>query len=309
MDRYVFGVDLGGTTVKLGIFTPTGDVIDKWEIPTVKDNGGAQILPDIANSIKAKMAEKGATEDNIIGVGIGVPGPVDKDGFVNKAVNLGWTSRVDLEGDLHELTGLHVKGGNDANVAALGEAWKGGAEGYDDVVVVTLGTGIGGGIIVNGKILVGSNGAGGEIGHIHIESSETQACGCGNRGCLEQYGSATGIVMLANRRLAEDDAASVLRNGEISAKSIFDALKAGDKVAEEIVEVYGDYLGKDLQQWQQLQTHKYSLLVVAYQRQEIFLFHILVRIIKNMFSMQVLTLSLLLHSLETMQESMVQLSL
>ena len=246
MDRYVFGVDLGGTTVKLGIFTPTGDVIDKWEIPTVKDNGGAQILPDIANSIKAKMAEKGATEDNIIGVGIGVPGPVDKDGFVNKAVNLGWTSRVDLEGDLHELTGLHVKGGNDANVAALGEAWKGGAEGYDDVVVVTLGTGIGGGIIVNGKILVGSNGAGGEIGHIHIESSETQACGCGNRGCLEQYGSATGIVMLANRRLAKDDAESVLRNGEISAKSIFDALKAGDKVAEEIVEVYGDYLGKGL---------------------------------------------------------------
>lgn len=246
MNRYVFGVDLGGTTVKLGVFKPDGELVDKWEIPTIKENNGSQILPDIANSIKAKIKELSIADEDVIGVGIGVPGPVDRDGFVNKAVNLGWAGRVDLEGDLHELTGFHVKGGNDANVAALGEAWKGGAEGYSDVVVVTLGTGIGGGIIVDGKVLVGSTGAGGEIGHIHIESSETEACGCGNYGCFEQYGSATGIVRLANRRLSKDNADSVLRTSEISAKSIFDAYKEGDKVASEIVEVYGQYLGKGL---------------------------------------------------------------
>ena len=246
MDRYCFGVDLGGTTVKLGVFKTDGEVLDKWEIPTIKENNGSQILPDIANSILAKMEEKNIAKDDVVGIGIGVPGPVDKDGFVNKAVNLGWGGKVDLEGDLVKLTGIHTKGGNDANVAALGEVWKGGAEGYDDVVVVTLGTGIGGGIIVDGKILVGSTGAGGEIGHIHIEDSEPDVCGCGNYGCFEQYGSATGIVRLANRRLAKDEEASVLRNTEISAKSIFDALKDGDKVAGEIVELYGEYLGKGL---------------------------------------------------------------
>lgn len=246
MDRYCFGVDLGGTTVKLGLFKPDGEVVDKWEIPTVKTDSGSHILPDIANSILDKMQEKGIYKEDVIGVGIGVPGPVDPDGFVNKAVNLGWTGRVDLEGDLHELTGLHVKGGNDANVAALGEAWKGGAEGYEDVVVVTLGTGIGGGIIVKGKVLVGANGAGGEIGHIHIDDNETEVCGCGNKGCFEQYGSATGVVRLANRRLAKDNEPSVLRSGEISAKTVFDAVKAGDKVAIEIAETFGDYLGKGL---------------------------------------------------------------
>lgn len=246
MERYCFGVDLGGTTVKLGMFKPDGELVDKWEIPTIKDNGGAQILPDIAKSILAKMEEKNVNKEAVIGVGIGVPGPVDPDGFVNKAVNLGWDSKVDLEGDLHELTGLHVKGGNDANVAALGEAWKGGAEGYDDVVVVTLGTGIGGGIIVHGKMLVGSTGAGGEIGHIHIADDEPEACGCGNHGCLEQYGSATGVVRLANRRLAEDNEPSILRGTEISAKSVFDAVKSGDKVAGEIAERFGEYLGKGL---------------------------------------------------------------
>ena len=246
MSKYCFGVDLGGTTVKLGLFLSDGELVDKWEIPTVKDNGGSQILPDIAKSILDKIAEKNIDKNDVIGIGIGVPGPVKPDGFVNKAVNLGWTSQVDLEGDLSKLTGLNVKGGNDANVAALGEAWKGGAEGYSDVVVVTLGTGIGGGVIVNGKVLVGSTGAGGEIGHIHLDDNETEECGCGNKGCFEQYGSATGIVRLANRRLAEDNEPSVLRDAEISAKSVFDAVKAGDMVACEIAERFGEYLGKGL---------------------------------------------------------------
>ena len=246
MNKYCFGVDLGGTTVKMGMFKPDGELVDKWEIPTVKDNAGKQILPDIADSILSKMKDNGIEKEDVIGVGIGVPGPVDANGFVNKAVNLGWTERMDLEGIFRDLTGLNVKGGNDANVAALGEAWKGGAEGYEDVVVVTLGTGIGGGVIVKGKVLVGSTGAGGEIGHIHIQDGEPEACGCGNYGCFEQYGSATGIVRLANRRLAKDDAPSALRTGEISAKSIFDAYKAGDAVASEIAKEYGEYLGKGL---------------------------------------------------------------
>lgn len=246
MEKYCFGVDLGGTTVKMGLFKPNGELVDKWEIPTVKDNGGSKILPDIAASILNKMKEKGIEKDNVIGVGIGVPGPVDPNGICNKAVNLGWEDKIDLEGEMKKLTGLYVKGGNDANVAALGEAWKGGAEGYSDVVVVTLGTGIGGGIIVQGKMLVGANGAGGEIGHIHVVDDEEEACGCSNHGCLEQYGSATGVVRLAKRRLSEDNEPSVLRDTEISAKSVFDAVKAGDKVAGEIAERFGEYLGKGL---------------------------------------------------------------
>lgn len=246
MEKYCFGVDLGGTTVKMGLFKPNGELVDKWEIPTVKDNGGSKILPDIAASILNKMKEKGIEKDNVIGVGIGVPGPVDPNGICNKAVNLGWEDKIDLEGEMKKLTGLYVKGGNDANVAALGEAWKGGAEGNSDVVVVTLGTGIGGGIIVQGKMLVGANGAGGEIGHIHVVDDEEEACGCSNHGCLEQYGSATGVVRLAKRRLSEDNEPSVLRDTEISAKSVFDAVKAGDKVAGEIAERFGEYLGKGL---------------------------------------------------------------
>ena len=246
MEKYCFGVDLGGTTVKMGLFKPDGELVDKWEIPTVKDNGGSKILPDIADSILNKMKEKNIEKDNVIGVGIGVPGPVDPNGICNKAVNLGWEDKIDLEGEMKKLTGLNVKGGNDANVAALGEAWKGGAEGYSDVVVVTLGTGIGGGIIVQGKMLVGANGAGGEIGHIHVVDDEEEACGCSNHGCLEQYGSATGVVRLAKRRLNEDNEPSVLRDTEISAKSVFDAVKAGDKVAGEIAERFGEYLGKGL---------------------------------------------------------------
>lgn len=139
-----------------------------------------------------------------------------------------------------------VRAGNDANVAALGEMWQGGGKGYSNLVAVTLGTGVGGGIIIDGKILTGTNGAGGEIGHIHMEDNETEVCGCKNKGCLEQYASATGITRLANRRLAKDDAPSILRGGEISAKTVFDAVKAGDKVAIEIAEQFGEYLGKGL---------------------------------------------------------------
>lgn len=246
MSNYAFGVDIGGTTVKLGLFDSEGQLLDKWEIPTVKDNGGAQILPDVAKSILAKMEEKKITAQETVGVGVGAPGAVDENGvMVNGAVNLGW-GVLDIPAVLGKELGLPVKAANDANVAAFGEMWQGGGKGFENMVAVTLGTGVGGGIIVNGKILTGATGAGGEIGHIHLEDNETESCGCKKRGCLEQYASATGIVRLANRRLAKDDAPSVLRGGEVSAKTVFDAVKAGDAVAIEIAEQFGDYLGKGL---------------------------------------------------------------
>ncbi|MCR4807388.1 MAG: ROK family glucokinase [Lachnospiraceae bacterium] len=245
MDRFCFGADIGGTTVKLGLFTPGGDVVKKWEIPTRKEDKGSHILPDIAESIKDEMAARNLERDNIIGIGVGAPGPVDKDGIIYKAVNLGW-GVLNIKQELNKLTNLPVRAGNDANVAALGEMWKGGGEGFKDLVVVTLGTGVGGGVIIDGKVVAGYNGGGGEIGHIHIEDAEEEACGCGNRGCLEQYTSATGVVRLANRRLKKDDKDSVLRGQEVTAKTVFDAVKAGDPLAIEIAEQFGRYLGKGL---------------------------------------------------------------
>ena len=173
MAKYSFGVDLGGTTVKLGFFDTEGNVLDKWEIKTRTENGGVNILPDIAEAIKSKMAEKSVAKEDVVGVGIGVPGPVDSKGIVHKCVNLGWgVFNINEELSKH-LDGIAVKGGNDANVAALGEMWKGGGQGFDSIVVVTLGTGVGGGIIVDGQILTGATGAAGEICHIHVDDAET----------------------------------------------------------------------------------------------------------------------------------------
>lgn len=245
MAKTVFGVDLGGTTVKLGYFDMDGNVLDKWEIPTRKEDSGSLILPNIAKTILDKMAEKGLTKEEVAGVGIGVPGPVNDEGVIFMAANLGW-GIMNINEELSALTGLPVKAGNDANVAALGEMWKGGGQGHKNLVAVTLGTGVGGGIIVNGQLLAGATGAGGEIGHIHVEDAETEVCGCGNKGCLEQYASATGVVRLANRALKASDRDSVLRTGEVSAKTVFDAVKAGDALAIEIAEKFGEYLGKGL---------------------------------------------------------------
>lgn len=246
MGRYAFGVDVGGTTVKMGLFDREGCVLDKWEIPTVKDNEGATVIPDVAESILAKMKEKGIETDDVEGVGIGVPGAVSSDGLlVGGAVNIGW-GVFNVAKVLNGYLNVPVKAANDANVAAFGEMWQGGGKGYSNMVAVTLGTGVGGGIIVEGNILTGATGAGGEIGHIHIEDNETEECGCKNKGCLEQYASATGIVRLAKRRLEKDNAPSVLREEELSAKAVFDAVKAGDAVAIEIAEQFGEYLGKGL---------------------------------------------------------------
>lgn len=248
MANYVFGVDIGGTTVKIGLFTIQGEMTDKWEITTRTDEGGKYILGDIAASIEDKLAEKQIDKSDVAGVGMGVPGPVKADGTVIKCVNLGW-GIFNVEDELSQLIGLPVKAGNDANMAALGEMWQGGGKGYKDIVMVTLGTGVGGGIILNGRMLAGTNGAGGEIGHICVDDDETEMCGCGNKGCLEQYTSATGIVRSAKIILNTTDKPSKLRQVQyISAKEIFDAAKEGDEVASSLVENHGKVLGKALAQ-------------------------------------------------------------
>ena len=245
MKQYVFGVDIGGTSVKLGFFNREGELLEKWEIPTRTNDSGSHILPDVAESIQGKIAEKQLTSEEIAGVGIGVPGPVDGRGVVHKAVNLGWNV-FSIKEKLEELLKLPVMAGNDANVAALGEMWRGGGLGSSNLVMVTLGTGVGGGIIVDGKILTGFTGAGGEIGHIHVEDTETEICNCGNKGCLEQYASATGVTRLANRRLKKSDKDSILRGQRISARTVFDAVKAKDELAMEVAEEFGRYLGNGL---------------------------------------------------------------
>lgn len=225
MANYVFGVDIGGTTVKIGLFTTQGEMVDKWEITTRTDEGGRYILSDIAESIKSKIAERAIAADDVAGIGMGVPGPVKEDGTVLKCVNLGW-GIFNVAEELGKLTGYPVKAGNDANMAALGEMWQGGGKGHKNIVMVTLGTGVGGGIIINGKMLSGVNGAGGEIGHMCVNDDETDVCGCGNKGCLEQYTSATGIVRSANIMLNTTDKPSKLREVMyISAKEIFDSRK------------------------------------------------------------------------------------
>lgn len=245
MAKYSFGVDVGGTTIKMGLFDTQGNVLDKWEIKTRTENQGVNVLPDIAEAINKKMTEKSIDKTDVVGVGIGVPGPVDAKGVVHKCVNLGW-GVLNVNEELGKLVDMPVKGGNDANVAALGEMWKGGGQGFESIVVVTLGTGVGGGIIMDGEILTGAKGAAGEIGHIHVDDDETELCGCGNTGCLEQYASATGVVRLANRILSKNTKATPLKAGSVSAKDVWDAVKAGDEVAAEIAEKFGEYLGKGL---------------------------------------------------------------
>ena len=243
-DIYI-GVDLGGTTVKIGLFNVAGEVLEKWEIKTHTENGGEAIIPDIAAAVNGKLEERSIAKEEVAGIGIGIPGPINDEGVVPHTANLGWGYK-EVTRELEELTGLPCKGGNDANVAALGEVWKGGAAGYSNVVMVTLGTGVGGGIIIGEKIITGSNGASGEIGHIHVDDNIPGYCGCGNQGCLEQVASATGITNLANQALAASDKPSVLRGGEVSAKTVFDAVKEGDELAIEVAERFGKYLGTAL---------------------------------------------------------------
>lgn len=243
MGKYCFGIDVGGTTVKCGLFKTDGTLMEKWEIPTRKENNGNEILPDIADTILNKITERQLDKAEIDGVGIGVPGPVNDKGQVLCAVNLFWGFK-EVTKEISDLTGLPSRAGNDANVAALGEAWKGAAAGARNVIMVTLGTGVGGGIIIDGKIVAGAHGAGGEIGHANMNHEETEQCNCGNCGCLEQYASATGIVRVAKELLNSSQEESVLRSVvPLSAKAVLDAYKEDDPLAVKTMEQVGEKLG------------------------------------------------------------------
>lgn len=246
MGKYCFGIDIGGTTVKCGLFTTEGELLEKWEIKTHTEENGKAIIPDVAEAILKKMEEKSIAKEEVSGVGVGVPGPVIKEREVQVAVNLHWGYTM-LADDLEKLLGqIPVKVGNDANVAALGEMWKGGGEGSKNLIMATLGTGVGGGIIVDGKIVTGAHGAGGEIGHACVEPEEVESCNCGNKGCLEQMASATGIVRIGKKILEATTEETTLTLDHFSSKTIFDAYKEGDKVAKQIVDKFAGYLGNAL---------------------------------------------------------------
>ena len=239
------GVDVGGTTVKLGAFTSEGNIIKSWEIATDKSDNGKHILEAIAGEIRRLAIEDVGDISCIAGIGMGVPGPVLKDGYVEVCVNLGWRDMYPARELSKMLGNAVVKISNDANIAALGEAWKGSASGYKDVVLITLGTGVGGGVIKDGHIVAGSHGYAGELGHMHIYDGESDSCNCGSCGCLEQAASATGIVRLAKKAMAVSDIETSMRDfGDLlTAKDVIDCAKAGDKIAERVVDTACKYLG------------------------------------------------------------------
>ncbi|MFQ9514510.1 MAG: ROK family glucokinase [Eubacterium sp.] len=246
MKKYCFGIDVGGTTVKIGFFKTEGILLEKWEIPTRTEEFGRNVLGDICDSLEDKLAHRGIRWEDVEGIGIGLPGPVLEDGTVLQCVNLGWGTFNVAQKLSMMFHGIKVKAGNDANVAALGEAWQGGGKDYDDIVMITLGTGVGGGVVIGGKILTGYNGGAGEIGHMHMEDEEKAQCNCGRKGCLEQYASATGVVRLAKRYMDASDAETKMRElgDEITSKDVFDLAKAGDEGANQVVKKMGSYLGK-----------------------------------------------------------------
>lgn len=232
--KVIFGVDVGGTAIKFGIFDTEGTLHNDWELPTDKSESGNHILEQIALSIESVIGKIGIAPAQIEGIGLGVPGPVLENGEVVEAANLGWRNR-NVQQELEELSGLKVRAGNDANLAALGEMWAGGGKGCRNLVLMTLGTGVGGGIIQNGRLVFGNRGGGGELGHMCVEPKETAACNCGNYGCLEQYASATGVVRLAKTCLFGAD--------NITAKDVWDAVKAGDPAACQAAEIFGEKMG------------------------------------------------------------------
>lgn len=240
--KYLYGIDIGGTTVKMGLFQEDGILKEKWEIKTRTEENGKYILGDIADSVKENMKQNEISTENLSGIGVGVPGAVLNFSKVNECVNLGWGS-VDVAAQLSDAIGCPVRATNDANAAALGEIWMGAASDCKSAVMITLGTGVGGGIIVDGKIIDGSHGYGGEIGHMTVDPEDDRVCNCGKTGCLELYASATGIVYETKKALAQTEKESSLRSMDtITAKDIFDAAKDGDKFAKDQVKALGQKL-------------------------------------------------------------------
>lgn len=248
-DKWIVGVDLGGTTTKLAFLTTSGEILQMWEIPTDNSDEGRNITGNIAKAINEKLASLGENKNRLIGIGMGAPGPVDYEtGVILNVVNLGWKENYPLKEQLEATTALPAAIENDANCAALGEMWKGAGGGAKDLVCVTLGTGVGGGVIIGGNIVQGANGASGEIGHITAVPIGGAPCNCGKTGCLETVASATGIVRLATGELSKSDIKGELAekqsvNGKITAKDVFDAARNGDKVAIKVLDEVTFHLG------------------------------------------------------------------
>ena len=245
--RYIFAIDLGGTGTKMAILDVEGNFVEQWEIPTDLSEKGVHIVANIAKSFHHKLEEKNLSKEDFLGVGMGAPGPAVEGGVISRAVNLGWEN-YPLKDELEKHLGLTAFVDNDANCAAQGELWKGAGKGYRDMIFITLGTGVGGGIIANGDIIEGTNGAGGEIGHMTVQLEGGYTCNCGKCGCLETVTSATGVVRLAMEHLKEENHSVRLeeiyhKNGKITSKDVFDLAKDGDEGALSIVDQVGRYLG------------------------------------------------------------------
>ncbi|KIY22315.1 MULTISPECIES: ROK family glucokinase [Mesobacillus] len=248
-EKWLVGVDLGGTTTKLAFISLYGEILHKWEIPTDVSNEGKNITVNIAKAIDAKLEEIGHSKSEILGIGMGAPGPVDlATGVIFEAVNLGWREPYPLKDLLEVETSLPAVVDNDANCAALGEMWKGAGNGAKDLVCVTLGTGVGGGVITNGNIVHGVSGAAGEIGHITSIAEGGAPCNCGKTGCLETIASATGIVRIAVELLTSHPSEGVLsavfnETGIVTAKDVFDAAQRRDELALKAVNTVALHLG------------------------------------------------------------------
>ena len=246
MRPYAFGVDIGGTAIKLGLFKTDGSLLEKWSIPTRTEDAGSHILPDVMEAIRTKLEEQALPWEQVEGVGMGVPGPVKEDGTVMRCINLGWDifnipmCVRNLEPHIHRF-----RVSNDVNAATLGEQWKGGARGRKNAFMITLGTGIGGGLVINERIINGVGGGAGEIGHFQVNPNETEVCKCGRRGCLEQYCSATGLLRMTRKALKQDNhiPTSLKDDGHLTAKTVCDAARTGDELALSLLDQLGQRLG------------------------------------------------------------------
>ncbi|HEL2509191.1 TPA: ROK family glucokinase [Streptococcus suis] len=249
MSKKIIGIDLGGTSVKLAILSTEGEIQEKWSIKTNILDDGSHIVPDIIDSIKQRFETHGLTKDDFLGIGMGSPGVVDSEaGTVIGAYNLNWKTLQLVKDQFESALGLPFFIDNDANVAALGEQWVGAGNNNPNVVFMTLGTGVGGGVIAAGNLIRGVKGAGGELGHITVDFDEPFACTCGKKGCLETVASATGIVNLS-RRYADQYAGDaklkqMIDDGQdVTAKDVFDLAKEGDDLALIVYRHFSEYLG------------------------------------------------------------------
>ena len=247
MANYTIGVDLGGTNLRVAAVDEHGQEMERITLGTQLSLGRDHVIDDMCTSIQ-QLTRKYASSSGLLGIGIGVPGIIDMEaGMVREAVNLpGWAGfpvRAEIERRLQTQVVLE----NDARAATLGEKWLGAGRAVDDMIMLTLGTGVGGGLVLAGKIWYGMNGMGGEFGHFTVEP-EGHLCGCGNRGCLEQYASATAVVRMAREAVA-GGAPGLARIAELSSKAVYDLAAQGDADAQKIFLRVGRALGRVAQDY------------------------------------------------------------